>query len=48
MNILLVCFVFECLGVEVDVLDDVKVIKSVDKVFLFGVGIVVVVMVSIK
>ncbi len=47
-NISSVRFALERLGVEVDVSDDVKVIKSADKVFLPGVGTAAAAMASIK
>ena len=47
-NISSVRFALERLGVEVDVSDDVDVIKSADKVFLPGVGTAVAAMASIK
>ena len=47
-NISSVRFALERLGVEVDVSDDVKVIKSADKVFLPGVGTATAAMASIK
>ncbi|MEC8786027.1 MAG: imidazole glycerol phosphate synthase subunit HisH, partial [Pseudomonadota bacterium] len=47
-NISSVRFALERLGVEVDVSDDVNVIKSADKVFLPGVGTAAAAMASIK
>ena len=47
-NISSVRFALERLGAEVDVSDDVKVIKSADKVFLPGVGTAAAAMASIK
>ncbi|WP_334059360.1 imidazole glycerol phosphate synthase subunit HisH [Alteromonas sp. S005] len=47
-NISSVRFALERLGVEVDVSDDVNVIKSADKVFLPGVGTASAAMASIK
>ena len=47
-NISSVRFALERLGVEVDVSDDVNVIKNADKVFLPGVGTAAAAMASIK